>query len=429
MSRPPGGRDTTAPMRDSRPVLVGALLLSGLLNLASTTPAGAQGEGGFEAPPVFVPKEALPKTLVASPHYRVDGYVYNDGVNNKYQLTTDYGPVTVVTTDLLVTRVHEMATARRLDRIRRTGAYNDALGAAERGPLAGMKALLARPLTGAASTQVRSFLAPVAPAPLRPPPGKEELFLAATTDFAAARRKLAFAVDVDPYSSFGPLQERLADLAWLAVAGGLTVEKALAAIGEKPASTHRTLREPAASLVRDQPRAALKRLGREKLTAMGVNESVVRVFVDHPRYTPTMLARIVAALESMNGVEGRHVFVEGAALAQDTAGAAAIARRAELMASYHANVAPVARFVRLGNGIFLQKADGSVVGIFAGDYVVWTRPVSQAESAISASINRLPSRGDRELWFSRRVSSAARSELEKRGWRVSDNAGDRFAPR
>jgi hypothetical protein len=99
---------------------------------------------------------------------------------------------------------------------------------------------------------------------------RKEGIIASVTGGAEARRKLAYDLNVDPYTSFKPLDEQLTRLATASAIGNTGVNVGLGfvtggvGIAISATSTSQKLREA----LRDKTAAQLEKQGREFLTAM-----------------------------------------------------------------------------------------------------------------------------------------------------------------
>lgn len=63
----------------------------------------------FEPPPVFHASKILPLPMLSDPGYRIQDLVYHDGVDNRYELTTDHGRLAVESSDLLITGKYSLS--------------------------------------------------------------------------------------------------------------------------------------------------------------------------------------------------------------------------------------------------------------------------------------------------------------------------------
>jgi len=391
----------------------------------------AQVAQDFEMPPVLRASEVLPGVSLVGPNYRIEASVHNDGYKNRYSLTTPYGPLTVEGTDMLMIRLKELKAIQHMEELKLTKAYGDAFKNAAKGPLRTAKELVTNPLDTAKGTVtgVHKWFDNIGHSVLGKGSKEEEGTIKTILGFDSVKRKFAYEFGVDPYSSNEPLQERLNEISWAAFAGGMTVRVAFTAIPGAAglAVSGSGFVDGMNKLVRDKTPAELKELNEGKLKAMGVHESLADVFLEHPKYSPSKKTYLVGALDRMGGVGGRDVLIREASLVEEESVAFFTQRRAEMLAGYHVNIAPVARLVRVVNASFAQRKDGTIIGVFPLDHVPWTRSVSRNVTVAVRAINKLPNFTGVELWLAGTVSPLARRNLEAMGFRVKENTEEKLS--
>ena len=347
-----------------------------------------------------------------------------------YELETTYGRFTIVGTHLLKTRVAELSALRRMEAFKRSKAFGDSAKRAIIAPIQGAKALIKNPV-GTVRSTVRGFgdfFGNVGHSLFGGPSEQEEGTVKRLLGFDAMKRKLAYEFGVDPYTVFPPVKERLDEIAWSSVAGGLAIKVALAAV---PGPAGGIVRVSGAAnnmskLVRDNPPSKLKKINAARLGRMGVHRSLAEVFLEHPKLSPSHKTHIVGYLERLGTIADRSIFIQRATLDQDEAVATFRQRQAEMMAGYHAKVAPVARILKLGQAPFLQRGDGVIVGLFPVDYVAWTEGIG---TAVGAALQAIAQRKDiigGELWFEGALSPLARRNFEAQNWVVHDQVAVRL---
>lgn len=371
----------------------------------------------------------LAKEVLAGPDYTIKETVQNDGFVNIYELDTAYGPLTVESTALLMIRLNEIKALQQMEQLKKTQVFKDALKETAKGPFRTAKGLVTAPVETVSGTVtgIGRWFSDVGRAVVSSDPHQEGAVKTAI-GYAAAKRNFAYEFGVDPYSSFKPLEEELNDIAWTATGGGLTVKVAFAAIKDTPGTVVQSMGTSAGMrvLVRDNSPAELDKINKKKLKAMGIPDILLEEFLKNPNYNPQEKTFLVGALDSMKGVPGRDVFIRQASLAKEESVARFMRLRAEMMASYKANVSPVSRIVDVNGGALLQKKDGTIIGMFSLDYVAWTSALMQKESAITASIKKLYGDIDKELWITGKFDPVALNALQARGWKVEDNVGDKL---
>jgi len=405
-----------------------------LATLMSVSLASAQTGEDVEVPPTFRASKILPPDLLKGPDYEVQEYVFNDGFFNHYQVSTTHGPLEVAGTTFLKIRLKELEAMEKMEELQLTQAYAEALKKAATGPLSLAKGVVTQPVgtVKGIAGGVGSYFKNVGHSIFGKPSEQEEGTLKTVIGFENAKRKVAYAFGVDPYSSYAPLQERMKDITWASFAGGMTVAAGFAFIPGAAglAVSGTSMGNQASQRLRDNAPAELKALNANLLKSMGVHPSVAQIFLDNPKYSPTRTTYLVAALEAMEGVKNRMLFVQHAALAQDEQMALYFERQAELTAGYHVNVAPVDRFVQLGDIPFVVNKEGVVAGVFAFDHFAWTEGVAeQADGSAVRAMEKLSDVTGQELWLEGTASPLARKNLEARGWTVKESAGEPLALR
>ena len=394
-----------------------------ILSLTWGGRAGAETIPPIQPPIKLKASNVLTKELLAGIGYRVKETVWNDGLVNTYQVESDYEDLKVESTALLMQRINEIKALKQMEELKGTKVFQDAFTAAAKGPLDTAKGLVTSPVETVKGTVtgLGRWFSDVGRSVVSSDPHQEGA-LKTALGHAAAKRKFAYEFGVDPYSSFETLQKELNDIAWTATGGGLTVKAAFSAIKDKPGTVVSATSSAAGmrKLVRDNSPAELDKINRAKLIAMGVSETLVDEFLKNPHYNPQEETLLVGAMDSLKGVTGRNLFLGDAALAPEVSVALFIRLQAEMMANYHANVASVEKIV-FANGVpFLQRKDGSVIGLFPLDYVVWTTSLMQKEQVVSEALAKLSGVTAKEIWLEGSFDAGTRKSFEDRGWKVKD---------
>jgi hypothetical protein len=389
------------------------------------TPAEAQTPGGLQATPIILKaSQVLPGNILSGPGYQIEPSVENDGFVNIYRLTTDYGPLRVESTALLMERINEMKALRHMDELKQTKAYGEALKEGVKAPLRTAKGVVTEPVDTAkgVATGIGRWFSDVGRSIVSDDPHQENV-LKTAIGYSSVKRKYAFEYGIDPYTGYEPVQEKLSELARASVAGGLTPKIAFGFL-KRPAAT--VLRVTSTSdtmrkLVRDKSPAELEKINEEKLKAMGVPDAVAKDFIDNPHYNPQETTLLVGELDSMKGIEGQAKFIAAAAQAGDESIARFMRFRAQMMGDYHANIRPAVRIVDVNGSPFLQRKDGVIVGLFPLDHVAWTADLERKERSAAGALKNIIGVKGKELWIAGTVDPVARNALESRGWRVTQD--------
>jgi hypothetical protein len=386
------------------------------LALLSAGPLSAQG---YETPPTFSAAKVLPPDLVQGPYHKIVGPVTVQGFLNHYQMQTKYGTFPVEGTELLRMRVRELAATAQLEKVNSAETLVASAGRTALKPLETAKDLVTAPGKTVSETWkgVGGWFNR-ADASMQATDPNREGTVASLTGGSKARRKLAYDLGIDPYTTFEPLNAELTRVASASAVGetgvniGLAFVTGGAGIAISVGGTTSTVRE----VLRDKTAAELEMLGREKLAAMGVSPGTVNAFYATTGLTPTDKAVIVASLMSLGGAADREIFVARTAQAQSYAEGFAYRRKAELTAAYDKRVSPVRSFSSVGGTPLMQTGAG-VVAIVPMDYVYWS---PQLEKLISGA-------GPHgEIWITGTASKLATDALASRGWTVVPKAGARL---
>ena len=348
-----------------------------------------------------------------------------------YQMETEFGQSILVGRQGLLQRIDELRAIDRLREMKGSEVYKEALKNSAKAPVETVKNIADAPVETlkGIGRGLGGFLADVGYAMVSDDPNQEHVAKTAT-GFAAAKRSLAFGLGVSPYSSFQPLQDELSEVAWTAVGGGLTVSLGFKSIGGATgtALSATGTAEAMRGLVRDHSPRELQNINHDKLLAMGVKETLAEAMLDNFNYDPEEETRLIGALATMDGVAGRHLFIERAALQDQPYNARLMREWAELFASYHANVEKVKAIVMAQTAPYFVRQDGTASGVFPADYLV---PDPTFEARNRASLEALRAQGFKpgEAWITGKIDPLAKPLLKDVGWQnVQGGAGKKLLP-
>jgi hypothetical protein len=382
-----------------------------------------------EPPIILKASEVLSKDILIGPNYRIEQTVTNDGFINTYRLSTDYGPLTVESTALLLMRINELGAIEHMEKLEQTDVFKDAFKKGAKAPLNTAKALVKEPVetVKGVGTGIGRWFSDIGRAITSDDPHQEGA-LQTAIGYAGTKRKFSYEYGIDPYTDYKPVKEILGKISKAGVAGGITPNIAFGAI-KKPvgkALKFAGTADKMKKIVRDKPPAELEKINREKLLAMRVALSVTDNFLSNHYYNPQEATMLVGYLEMMRGTAGRDKFIRVAAMADNSQVARFMRLRAQMISSYNANVSPVSNIIELVGAPFIMNKTGVVVGLFPLDHVAWTGALYQKEKGISDHIRRLPDITGKEIWITGSIDPVARKAMESRGWNVIDYAGNKL---
>jgi len=403
-----------------------ALLLFALVNAILVWFVDTAVSKDYVQPPVKLSaKDVLPKDLLKGENYRVDDKVQNDGLINTYQLSTDYGPLTVESTAELLIRINELKALVIMEEMDRKKVFGDALVASAKGTVKGAAELITSPIETSKSIVKGTgrFLSNLGDSLFSDDPDQDNVVKTAL-GYDVAKRQFAFEFGIDPYTDYDPVVKRLGEIARAAVAGGLTPKAAMAMVDHKVVLAMQISGTAYGmmQLVRDNPPGKLKEINRKKLEKLGLDESLIEAFLDNYRYNPQEETILVGELDTMQGVKGFDLFISKADLATEETMALSYRILAQMMAGYHANVAPT-EYIRNINGVLmLQQKDGTLVLLAPTDFVFWTKRLEEKVNAFETTINKMNGVSGKELWITGKFDQTARTHFEGKGWKLKENA-------
>ena len=381
----------------------------------------------FQSTPILLRASAvLPKDLLSGPNYRIKEAVINDGLINIYDLDTHYGLLKVESTPLLLKRINELKGLQRMEALKKTDIYLNAFQQAATAPIKTAEGLITDPVGTASGivSGIGRFFGGVKAA-VTGGSSDQPSALNSLLGQASYKREYAYEFNVDPYSSYEPLQKELNDLSWTATAGGLTVKAAMMAIPGAVgtvvgmAGTAQSLK----ALVRDKMPAELTKVNTDLLSQMKVPDDVTQAFLANPFFDPWEQTLLVGELWNMANVKDRKIYMETAAAANEEPLAVFLRVRVQLMGHYYQKVGSVDRFADAGGVPLLVTTGGKAVVILPFDYVAWSLAFAQKEQAVSSAIQNMRGITGKELLVTGTVNPVARRALESLGWKVEDNFG------
>jgi hypothetical protein len=390
-------------------------------------PAAALAET-YEKPPSFNAAQIRGIKRVGT-NYTIETPVHSDGLLRIYVLTTPYGKLTVQGDEMMRMRQNELYALAQLEKVSNSESFGKALAQAGLSPLVFTGHLITNPVGTVQNTLagVGNFFGRLGSGMANAGKTQDDAMsgLLGVTD---QRRQLAARYGVDPYTDFPPLAAKLQQLSQAAAAGGLVVTGALFAVPGAAGiivsnlSTAYKLNDIGIQdLARNYDAAQIMDINRKRLGEMGVDQDTTERFLANRNFTPIDAAALVAALDSMKGVEDRPVFITRAAVADGRAIAYVMRRQAELMADDYRKHHNYVRFVALSNYPFVITRDNRVVAVLPIDALSWTRETAAGFSGVTAQRRRVAPKARGELRITGMATALAKKELKAQGWVVVEN--------
>ena len=400
---------------------VSALVMVSLLGVV--LPAFAQQ--GYEAAPVLSASKILPPELLSGPNHRVQERVTNDGYLNTYQIDSKFGTFTAVSTAVLRKRIGEINAMVVMEKVQGSKEY---ISSIKEGGLDAMNSALSlisspvKTLTGAAQGLGAAFSRVGESITGAKRSQSEDSKVKDLIGFSTAKRQYAFQFDVDVYSENQKLQDMLNKISWAGYAGSLTWSAAMAAVpgGAGVAMTVVGTNKLLNQVFQNTPPVELRKMNTEKLNTMGVNPEIADAFINNSIFSPREQTLFVYALGEMNGVADRGALARLSLSSVNPTIALFRQRQAQMYAGYNKSVAPLERFISLGQFSVSRTVKGALVFNLPLDYLVWTEPMAQLLTAGNQLVNELPGTKEKQVWIAGTLSPRARKEMESRGWQIHD---------
>jgi len=378
----------------------------------------ASEAGQYEGAPTFSAAQAIQGIPLHGADYSIGDRVPVENFQYVFNVNTKWGPFRVKGSDLLRVRLREVTATEKLEGVNGAETAVKSAGRTALAPLNTAKDLVTQPAQTIGDT-VRGVghIFGTAKATMNATDPHGDRIIASVTGGASARRKQAFNLGVDPNTSFPPLADQLKRVATADAVGATSANVGMSfvagpagyAIGAT--GTVGQVRD----MLRDKTPADLEKEGRDLLLAMGVSPETMNAFYANPNLSPTDKIIIVKVLESLSGIQGRELFLAGAAKAPSVEMGFFYRHQAMLIQQYAKRISPVRGFVSVGGAPMLMTANGTV-GILPVDYLNWSAPLTQIASASHGG----------ELWITGKASPMAISQLSALGWKVVPKAGARL---
>jgi len=412
----------------------GCSLLTGLLHFmlfAFFISTGvALGAANYEAPSDKRASEVLPSNLRSGPHFRVQDRVAADGYMLRFTVHSDYGDFPVTGEYGLRKLIKEIQAIAALKKMSRGEAFVEGVKGKAQETLEFGAKLIGDPGATLASVPqgVAKLFDNIATGLQKPREPRRDSVAQQLLNVSDAKRKIAYDLGVDVYSSNRLLQNELESLSKAQALGSLGVSAAIPYGGGAVVGISRMSQTAGEvnRLLRDESPSGLRNVNESKLLAMGVDRSLTGRFLDYNQLSPRHKTVIVASLERLSGARGREAFINFALQAHDEDSANFMQNMAELLAAYQQTVSPIQEIT--APGIILARAANGMVFIpFPLDYGVWT---VRAERVVKNTLAgyKTGSRGQAEfeLWVTGTVSPLARKQLEAQGIKVTEHVDRRI---
>lgn len=380
----------------------------------------------FDTPGMFDTRSLLETKLLKGKDFTLATEARNDGLFNHFLIHSSFGDFRAISNTALKIRLLEIEAIAAMRQADTSGAALDGLKRSGGKTLNGARNLITHPIkTIEGAAQGAGDLYARTTATVRRNAGDtEDGALAQLIGYSKLKGAIASRYGVNVYSRNLVLQQELDRLAGANYLGGMGLGVASSFVPGvsmmlSTSSAARVLNET----INDTPAAEIWLQNKSKLTAMklGLHNGQLELFLNNSVFTPALQTVLVTALQALDGVENRVLFVELSLNTMDIHRANVITQIAVMAARYHKNIAPIREFKPMAQLLSAVTTDNSMVVLLPADYILWTEKFSGVARSMSARA-RLATGGAPALWLLGRVSPRTRAELHDRGWKIRAEA-------
>jgi hypothetical protein len=384
----------------------------GVIPLSSTATA-------LELPKPEPVEKYLGKAATGS-NYTVKPIVRSDGVMRIFDVDTSYGKFTFDGIEFAKLRLHELDAAAAIEKMSQSERFGQAFGRAALGPIKFGADLITNP----ADTVQRSLsgignMFDRVGAGLSNSSADRDDVAESLLGVSDAQRELAVELDVDPYTDFPPLRQRLKEMAGVMASGGLPIRAGLAAVpgGVGIAVSSVATVGTAKDTLRSKTAAQLIAEVRATLSSLSVPEESINRLVENRNFTPADLLIMARALKQLNA-QNTAAFVEHVAGAGSRNVAFYHRRRAQILAARSTELGSIISFVTFGGQPINVARNGDIVAAFMVDDIAWTEIQQRTFVAATTEIHRTKPGAVPVLATTGTVTAMAADEIGRRGWKI-----------
>jgi hypothetical protein len=353
-------------------------------------------------------------------NYTVNPIVRSDGVMRIFDVDTPYGNFAFDGIEFAKLRIHELNAIAAIEKMSQSEEFGKAFGRAALGPIKFGADLITNP----AGTVERSLsgignMFDRVGAGLSNNRADRDGFVDSLIGVSDTQRELAVDLDVDPYTDFPPLAQKLKEMAGVMASGGLPIKAGLSFVpgGIGIAISSVATVSDARDTLRSKTAAQVIAETRATLLGLGIPDENISRLVENRNYTPADLLIMALALKKLNA-ENTTAFVDHVAGAGTRNVAFYHRRRAQILAARSNELGGIVSFVTFGGQPINITRNGNVVAAFTVDDIAWTDVQQRTFIAATAEIQRMKPGTTPVLATTGAVTPMAAAEIGQRGWKI-----------
>ena len=383
--------------------------------------------GEFETLEGVTARDLLPPELFEGEDYQILNEVTPHGLTYRFTIDSPYGRFQPSGEDMLRIRLREILALKEAQDISQPAAFGLGIAHTVLSPLKFVWDLITDPkeTTLGVPKGMWRTMTRIAEMVVGERGEFEESEGEELVGFSMVRRSVADYLGIDSYSSNDRLQTAIEKVALAGYAGGMGSRLAMmpitgpAGFALMGTSFGATMND----MLRQNAPEDLRRMNRELLEEIKVDENLIEKFLSHPWYSPRHETILVQALVAMEGARNREGFIRVALHADSEEEALFFQRLAEMMVNYHHTVVPLDTLIIIEDRLILGYTDdAALVATVPVFRLPWTRDVALAAEAVLQEASSQGRVGRLELWLTGEATSRARMELESRGFMIHEGA-------
>ena len=390
-------------------------------------PGAAQNGNVFEQTAELKVSALLSPELRNSTLYTIDEGVVNDGLLNQYTVRSSYGVFTVSSTRALKQLLAEIEAISLMKKVETKDTVTDAVVQSGKNTVSAVSQLVTDPqktMEGAAVGVNSLFNRAKQTVGKKKTTAAEDSKVEQFIGKTKSKGMIASKYGVTVYSLNPVLQDELDRLAWADYAGGIGVGLAqsdIPGVGGlllTASGTARLLND----VINTTPASELWVRNNNKLVGMGIHPDTVELFLNNPSFIPALQTIMVEALEVMDGVANRDLFIKISLQAHNHRMASIITEMVTMVAGYHKNVVPLQEVTPLGRILSATTVKGNAVVVIPADNLLWTENVADAAAWLTEATKERNPVAKLQLWVLGNFSPKAQAELQSLGWELYSDA-------
>jgi hypothetical protein len=362
----------------------------------------------------------LTAAQVTGPNWTVEPTVGRNGFSRIYSLKTPYGNFSVEGDRRLRERLAELQALDQLEKVSKTETFAAALAKAGLAPLRFGRDLITSPIETTENLFEGVFnIFDRTAAEIDQSGVSRDGTVESLLGVRKARREIAYALNVDPYTDFRPLDEALDGVAGAMAAGDISVSAAFSAIpgGAGLAVSGTATANRLSTPVRDKSSAEIAAMVEKSFLAQGVDMPTTREFLKNRYYSPADQLAVADALKAI-GAKDSSEYVLRAAQADSVDKAKFLRARLETMADNNDKLGKIVQFVSFADYTMARNAKGQLVAVFPFDEIAWTALTSQSFERLTGEVVKMKETQKAMLATPAAVTPEAMTQLTKLGWQV-----------